>query len=1079
MRGMGMRASGQNAVGFDYGTPQRSGQASPAVQDVDMEANEEGDDIVIETHRSYTHVIKPGLEQDEAPHRSMPSTNAAISHLLPPSVSDLHARTPSNVFALERAQRAMEGQVAALIPTGPKSAHVHRMYGTLDTVRHRNRQQATPPHQLFPLPASSKGQEKKGKGKFERPAETGNDDPCLAGIPRSTPRRAGVDKDKFFGRGAPSNLLQPIQFLKASGEWRDGAFIRSSDGKEVSPSGKVGEEEGVKPPSNPFDHQAGAGLGFHQPQPQSTAAPLPDDSWAMEREEQDGHDDPIAALLKAHPGSREVGDGEEGHDDSLGYYNGTFGPMQHITSEQLAKTPSEAFFVDRVGENRREGGSDDEDVILIPHAHNNEQHGQMAESDSEEERQLEAIIQRGQRDGTGEAVVQQQETAVFFVDLEGEEEGNKDETIHYERSDTAIVGGGPSEDADAARAEWESDEVDFVNLTERQPRGPGKKARNAAKKARRRAKRDGKGDGEPAVAREGDSDLDWGSDGPPVQFKRQEDQKDFVQGGALQSLNLNGVNTPRTKGEEDDMLAAALQRSVEESKSASRAKDFGAGLKSVRSGKTKDARTVSTKDAILADYMENAMGVTEDDDGEADMMVEQKDDRLKDRKTELDTLLRFMNSMDGQRLGRETTLEDIAIEEQLQEEDEWMTESGSDESEGGVEADAAIRREESRVLAEESEVGSEDSDSSDEQDVKARRQTRQEETTDSDDSDDDEDDAFNRNFSWADADEDFIDRLDKFARAKEGILKGRDRGARNRLFKAIESGDFGMLDDDDMVVDNTDPVFGLGALQPSQKGKKPFKDTDLWAPELQIQWDKDRARKADNKRKRAAERALAAENPFHAQVKKGTKKMAKKAARAERRSGRAVDDDRDDDDDHPDGSGPLSRHAANLPDLDTQIQLFLRDPGKTTLSLAPMDKRARAQVHLLANCYNLTSKSKGNGQKRFPTLIKNQRSGLNVNVRKVNSILRGASGSFGSGTAYGAATSVRVKDRASGAGAHVAKNQEGAAVGFGADRIGEDNVGHRLLTMMGWSEGSGVGLTRGAADPVGATIKVTKSGLGF
>lgn len=523
------------------------------------------------------------------------------------------------------------------------------------------------------------------------------------------------------------------------------------------------------------------------------------------------------------------------------------------------------------------------------------------------------------------------------------------------------------------------------------------------------------------------------------------------------------------------MLAIALANSVSEPKVK---------------GQSKARAKQSAKEAILADYMENAMGLTTDDEQEG--QSERRDDSKIDKKTDMDALLQFMNGMDGQRSGKVMTMEDIAIEQQLQEEDEWMTESDGDDEE----VDAAIQEEEVKlevdrvVEGEESADDESESESDSSEDDTRRRKKRQESWSDSEDSDsesdDDDDEAF---VSWADADEDFISRLDKFANANDGILKGRDRKARNKLFKMIESGNFGDLDEEDMIIDNDDPVFGLGALQPVKGGKnvkKPFNKDHLWADQLQSQWEKDRATKAANKRKRAAERAAAAENPFHAtQIKKGTKKMAKKAARAERRASRRSDptsryqDDDDDDEDY--SSGPLARHATNLVDLDQQIQLFLRDAGKTTLSLAPMDKRARAQIHLLANCYNLISKSKGNGNTRFPTLIKNQRSGFNVNVKKINSILRGASGSFGSGyKSKGSGGGVsKVKDRASGVGAHVPKNQEGAAVGFGAERISNENIGHRLLTMMGWSEGSGVGLTKGAADPIGATIKVTKGGLGF
>lgn len=380
-------------------------------------------------------------------------------------------------------------------------------------------------------------------------------------------------------------------------------------------------------------------------------------------------------------------------------------------------------------------------------------------------------------------------------------------------------------------------------------------------------------------------------------------------------------------------------------------------------------------------------------------------------------------------------------------------------------------------------------------------------SSDLQDSDEEEGEVFDRNFSWADDDEAFIRKIEKFAQDNDEILHGRNRKERKRLLKVMEQGDFG---DEDMVLDEDD----LLGTQPATKGKgkaKTWKDDDPWAAELQSQWEKDRSKKAANKKKRQAERQAAAQDPFHATHglvvsgggmggKKGRgKKAAKKAARQEARAARNArvgDDDDDDEDDDDEGGhgwgGPvrevLSRHATNLVELDVQIRQFLAEEGKTTLSLAPMDKRARAQVHELASAYKLTSKSIGSGKNRFPTLIKNSKSAYgDINERKIRRILSGAGGSFGAirkGGRKGASSRetdagwARAKTLAA-SKVSMPRNQEGADVGFGAERIGEDNVGHRLLSMMGWTEGSGVGANKGMSDPVGAKIKVSKGGLGF
>lgn len=44
-----------------------------------------------------------------------------------------------------------------------------------------------------------------------------------------------------------------------------------------------------------------------------------------------------------------------------------------------------------------------------------------------------------------------------------------------------------------------------------------------------------------------------------------------------------------------------------------------------------------------------------------------------------------------------------------------------------------------------------------------------------------------------------------------------------------------------------------------------------------------------------------------------------------------------------------------------------------------------------------------------------------------------------------------------GLGNDAAKRKEGEVVGEGAKMLGEDNLGHRLLSKMGWAEGGKIG----------------------
>ncbi len=117
-----------------------------------------------------------------------------------------------------------------------------------------------------------------------------------------------------------------------------------------------------------------------------------------------------------------------------------------------------------------------------------------------------------------------------------------------------------------------------------------------------------------------------------------------------------------------------------------------------------------------------------------------------------------------------------------------------------------------------------------------------------------------------------------------------------------------------------------------------------------------------------------------------------------------------------------------------------------------MDKRSRAQVHMLADAYGIKSKSRGSGATRFPILIKLARSGVEVDHRRVRRLLdTGGGGAFGIGSKAAARGKGKAKSSvgAGGGGALAPRNREGAEVGYGADRIGSDNIGHKVSLGCG------------------------------
>ena len=102
----------------------------------------------------------------------------------------------------------------------------------------------------------------------------------------------------------------------------------------------------------------------------------------------------------------------------------------------------------------------------------------------------------------------------------------------------------------------------------------------------------------------------------------------------------------------------------------------------------------------------------------------------------------------------------------------------------------------------------------------------------------------------------------------------------------------------------------------------------------------------------------------------------------------------------------------------------------------------------------------------FRTLIKNKRSGVIINEEKASRLV--AASSFNGNAFYKAlyARPKAEKEKKKGPGdrGSSARARDGELVGEGAERIREDNIGHRLLSKMGWAEGSTIGRNEGGLD---------------
>ncbi|KAH9858987.1 hypothetical protein C2E23DRAFT_746290 [Lenzites betulinus] len=475
----------------------------------------------------------------------------------------------------------------------------------------------------------------------------------------------------------------------------------------------------------------------------------------------------------------------------------------------------------------------------------------------------------------------------------------------------------------------------------------------------------------------------------------------------------------------------------------------------------------------------------------------------------LSAMKSFVHGM-GAEGSRHVTMDDIADTELMRQEDEYVPIRGpesadeeeredggahggpaaSDEEEDEAESDhsseddeveAILRAGEAELIGEDgdedmpgqgsesaameggSDAGEDEEESSDEEDTPKRGfQTRLERMRASGNSgkdkgkgkaratgsDDSSDEAMSVQMTWADEDEEYLHTIQNLLNENQHMLNAKGLKAQEELFAAIQNGQF---DSDDEFAD---------AMSPAKRGKN--KDVP---PELRAQWEKDRAKKAENKRKRALERLQLAADPLapHKGGKKGQKAMLA-AARA-------------------DADADLPHRVVDFAALEQEIRRFLADPARTTMPLPPADKETRKRVHELATAFNLKSLSKGAGKARYTTLAKCPRSGLGISERKIRSILQQAQSGHWIAPDFRKGGGKPRESKAKGAkgdskAASLAHHREGEVVGKEAPKIGASNIGFKMLATMGWSDGDRIGLSGGLDVPLTAIMKKTKLGLG-
>lgn len=298
---------------------------------------------------------------------------------------------------------------------------------------------------------------------------------------------------------------------------------------------------------------------------------------------------------------------------------------------------------------------------------------------------------------------------------------------------------------------------------------------------------------------------------------------------------------------------------------------------------------------------------------------------------------------------------------------------------------------------------------------------------------------------------------------------------------------------------------------PVQKKGKGKQLTGEFGPELQAQWNNDRTKKAKRKREREAARKRAKLDPLDAGNGKGKSKWegngkSKDKSKSKSKSknkgngngngnGKEASQKTTDGDVQPDPTTTVftlvPRAIVDAVSLEAEMRRFVEEvktrvkagagaggsqgggktgdgagPVRVMMPLPPMDKGMRMMVHDVAVMFKVKSVSRGHGEGRYTTLIGTSRTGLGVKEGGVKAVMKRYGGSGRGGGGKG--------------GGGVPKHRDGEVVGKEAPKIGETNIGFRMLASMGWSEGNRIGgkASVGIETPLTAVIKNSKLGLG-
>lgn len=302
--------------------------------------------------------------------------------------------------------------------------------------------------------------------------------------------------------------------------------------------------------------------------------------------------------------------------------------------------------------------------------------------------------------------------------------------------------------------------------------------------------------------------------------------------------------------------------------------------------------------------------------------------------------------------------------------------------------------------------------------------------------------------------------LDDEAINSANVRKEAARYARNSAKKARRSN--GSFPSASLMADvlEQDPYDGFDimdfnrpSLRSKNKGKKAQMSVELSDSDLQeileSSWKNDR----EKKRARKAEREIVRMQGLLGKQSKGRANLS-----------------------------DVYQEGLNIGDMEEVFRNFL-DSSYLEQSLPPMDKLRRKMVHELASAFNMTSKSKGTKQNRFPLLIKTSRT-VEWNAPLFYSRIKQMNAGFfprlDAQSRVKTPGSRTLRRTGGGGNAPGTKYRDGDVVGAAAPELGAENRGRAMLEKMGWAAGTGLGAieNKGILQPIAHVVKNSRAGLG-